>query len=142
MVALQGHLPEFLNQFRMLWNSLFQGKTGPDLALRVILLVLMILAGIGESLCKVYASIALGHQRGSHRQTGSFLAYILFSAAELILTSIPFVRELLHTGVEASANTLSGSLSISVPGILVSLAGIAISGFLTWWLLDRRLNLE
>ena len=133
IVSIVSDLPEFMREFKMAWDTLTQGEG--NLALRIVLTVIMLLAGILESLFKVYASIAVGHQWGNHRVFGAIAAYIGFSVIELILTSRNLFGRFLNTAQEAGLYWQTG-------GFIIALAGIAVYGFITWYLLDHRLNLE
>ena len=139
MVAITSNVPEFLRQVREIWKQI-----SPAYSLTpVIWLCVMMIAGVMESLVKVYAAIAVGHQFHSHRLAGSVLAYFGFGLIELLLSFVSNKLHLFPDGFIRSAST-AGFLSVRDMqiGTLVTLIQIAIYGFLCWYLLDHRLNLE
>ena len=139
MVAITSNVPEFVRQVKEVWATL-----SPNMALApVIWLIIMLAAGVMESMIKVYAAIAVGHQFNSHRLAGSVLAYLGFGIIEMILS---FVGNKLHLLPARLLNSTNAAGFISVrsmqTGTLMALIGIAVYGILCWYLLDRRLNLE
>ena len=139
MVAITSNVPEFIRQVKEVWATL-----SPNMALApVIWLIIMLAAGVMESMIKVYAAIAVGHQFNSHRLAGSVLAYLGFGIIEMILS---FVGNKLHLLPARLLNSTNAAGFISVrsmqTGTLMALVGIAVYGILCWYLLDRRLNLE
>jgi hypothetical protein len=139
MVAITSNVPEFIRQVKEVWATL-----SPNMALApVIWLIIMLAAGVMESMIKVYAAIAVGHQFNSHRLAGSVLAYLAFGIIEMILS---FVGNKLHLLPARLLNSTNAAGFISVrsmqTGTLMALVGIAVYGILCWYLLDRRLNLE
>jgi hypothetical protein len=131
---------EFISE--IMWNldSLIgSGSIVKQLGMAVVILIL----GIMKSLSEIYASMAVGHQFGSHRGLWSILAYIGFSLIELGISYLPFVKkitvQLTEQGGFLYNEQFHGTFAIAV---LFSLIGILIYGAITWRLLDRRLNLE
>ena len=120
---------------------------GKALLLIVEYLVIAILY-CGEVTSKIYAAIAVGHQWSSHRLLGAIGAYIGFGFLELILVTI--------LGKIANTDRISGLISWLVNdadhffawqmGLLGAFLAIsfllAAYWFVTWKLLDKRLNLE
>ena len=133
-VAIVSDLSEFIRQMSEGMRTVFGNS---DIAVNMVKIILLIFIGVIASITKVYAAIAIGHQMSSHRILGAILAYIGISILELAITAIPGVRSFLGTQM---ANTTFSRAFIS--GILVSLLQILLYGSVTWWLLDRRLNLE
>ena len=137
MVAITSNVPEFLRQVQQVWNSL-----SPDHTLSpVIWFIVMMFLALLETLIKVYAAIAVGHQLGNHRLVGSVLAYFGFGLVELLLTFIGNKLKLIPGGFLSSAGTGMSVGDMQFASVLM-LIGIAIYGILCWYLLDRRLNLE
>ena len=107
----------------------------------IILAVLLVIAYLAYCIVKIYAAIAIGQLWSDHRIIGSALAYIAMGIVEAILLGA--------TGIAVSQsdrwNDLSQVMAFTgaeVVAILMCLAGIAVCGFITWILLDRKLNLE
>ena len=97
---------------------------------------------------KIYAAIAVGHQWGNHRIIGAVVAYIGFAIAETIAASLlgSLMDKLDVFSMFNKAFTISSSYAGQQLGMLaIFLIGtvlLAIYWFVTWKLLDKRLNLE
>ena len=146
IVFILSDVPEFIKELQYAW-SLVMGDHVK--VLQIVMVVIVILLGILESLCKIYAAIALGHQFNSHRLLMSIIAFIAFGIAEIALTSLPVIRHwigrasyFLSFSEQGKTATVSVIFSQSVPMLITSLIGIVLYGGMTWYLLDRRLNLE
>ncbi|MBR1901231.1 MAG: hypothetical protein IJ820_09265 [Lachnospiraceae bacterium] len=139
MVAITSNVPEFIRQVQDVWKTL-----SPNNSLApVIWLIVMLAVSVMESMIKVYAAISVGHQFGSHRLIASVLAYIGFGIVETVITIVGNKLHLLPSRLLNSTNA-AGFVSVQAMqmGTLAALIGIAVYGFLCWYLLDRRLNLE
>ena len=141
MVGILSNIPEFMKELQDAWKMFFSTK---DLAAKVILLVIFLIVGITESLCKVYAAMAVGHQLSSHRVIGSVGAYIGFGIVELILGNILSADNALFGKLIGTFNQAFSTIpnSVLIQLIIVSVIGTAVYGVLAWFLLDRHLNLE
>ena len=139
MVGITSNIPAFIRQVQEIWNELVpHHAAGP-----FIWFIILLLAGIFESLIKVYAAIAVGHQFGSHRLAGSILAYIGFGIIEMAVSFIANKLHLLPRNLFAlNAGGLESSVRGIQAGLLVVLLQMVIYGLLCWYLLDRKLNLE
>lgn len=140
MVGILSSVPEFMKEVQNAWNSLF---TQADLTRNLTLFVLVILAGVIASLCKVYASIAIGHQFGRNRALFAVFAYVAIGIAELIVAWVVSKIDAslgfrIFSGMSSSGLDLKNSLT----AIGISAIQICIYSVITWLLLDRRLNLE
>ena len=134
MISFFADLGEFLKEFSEALGMIF---TDSNITLQVCLVLLMLILSVMESLSKVYAAIATGHQMNSHRLLFSVLAYLAFSLLEALLALIPFVRDLI------SGSFLTVAKYGALPKyLLIELIGILFYGAIAWILLDRRLNLE
>ena len=153
-----GDVSVFLNDVKGVWTmvliSMGKGKARFLLCVSILALIL----GVLEAIVKVYAAFSVGHQWGNHRILGSILAYIGFDIVETILARfLPFRRMLEEplviaesaegqnaaaAGLNASAAVMEQMLGYSKYIALIALAGVLIYGGITWFLLDRRLNLE
>ena len=139
MVAITSNVAAFLRQVREVWQQI-----SPAYSLTpIIWLCVMLIAGVMESLIKVYAAIAVGHQFHSHRLAGSILAYIGFGIIEMAVSFIANKLHLLPRNLFAlNAGGLESSVRAIQTGLLVVLLQMVIYGLLCWYLLDRKLNLE
>ncbi|MBQ6323197.1 MAG: hypothetical protein IJI24_10010 [Lachnospiraceae bacterium] len=148
LVFILGGWNEFLAEVRQIWSTLSEtllhARTFFILALGVGFISIL------ESIVKVYAAIATGHQWGEHRILGSVIAYMVFGTVEIILSAVfnlPKILSDIET-VEYSETVVNGMQlsfmspkSLLVPTI-IALIGLAVYGSLAWYMLDRRLNLE
>ena len=139
MVSIVSDVPEFLRELQQLREMIFSDRMG-----EIILVIVLLIVGIMESLCKVYAAIAAGHQFNSHRLLFSAVAYIVFGIIETVI-SLPFSSNGVPFGkivgkvVDATNLPPAGTMWILIG---IALIGMVIYGAVAWYLLDRRLNLE
>ena len=142
MIFMVSDVPEFLREMKSAFDMVF--GSGIPVG-RIVMIVLLIILAILESLCQIYAAISVGHQFNSHRLLFSIIAYIAFGIAEIAISSIPFIRRFVGRGIYLASVT-AGQANFSIlqeaPAFVVLLIGIAVYGIITWYLLDRRLNLE
>ena len=138
MVMITSSLPELMREFENLWKMIVSDQNSALVMKNIILFAVMLLVGIMASLCKVYASIAIGHQWGEHRLLGAVLAYIGIGILELLLSQIPGVGQFIQNRVIEDAS----SIKVFTVAIIVSLLQTLVYGSVAWILLDRRLNLE
>ena len=143
---------QFYEQVKLIWNMLM-GRYGSAGSIRIlILLVVTGILSILESIVEVYAAMSVGHLWSNHRIIGSVLAYIGFSACETIITQVFHLEKVLEK-IQASAvvsNSAGMEVNITwlnsiVPNSLwimgIALVELIIYGTITWYVLDRRLNL-
>lgn len=97
------------------------------------------------TLMQIYAALAVGHQWTAHRILGSVLAYFGFdflkSTVFWILTSIG-VRIGLLGFLISQAEETAGSIPAQATVAVSAAASIAVYSLITWYFLDKRLNLE
>ena len=142
IVFILSDVPEFLREIESAWKMLVGNKIN---VVNIVLAVVLIFLGILESLCKIYASIAIGHQFNSHRLLMSIVAYIAIGIVEMVLTAIPFVNRFIgkiNITISSDPGAVSPAFRQMLPLYAGVILGIAVYGTLTWYLLDRRLNLE
>ena len=126
--------PEFIENFR---NGL--GAT--------VLFLLMMILGAAASITRIYAGIAIGHQFSDHRILMSVVALIGFNVIGTILANICGSLGV-YSGLFDSIEQIIESDSIRAlylaqgGSMLFMAVQIIFFGVLTWFLLDRRLNLE
>ena len=135
------------DQIRNFWNIFLKTYGERKALLAMILGTAGVILSFVETIVKVYAAMALGHQWGSHRLLGSFLAYFGFSIVEGVLQyflRIPF-RHITAIDVQPAGTVLADtgfSMGVIYLMLGIAAAGILIYGFITWYFLDRKLNLE
>ncbi|MGI6721312.1 MAG: hypothetical protein ACOX4I_01955 [Anaerovoracaceae bacterium] len=105
-------------------------------------LILLIIVSCADSVAKIFASIAIGHQWHNHRILGAVLSYVGLSVAEMIVSNI-----IMHNITHLTAY-LNHPASIAVMEtylllllVVVSIL-LAVYWFVTWYLLNKKLNLE
>ena len=95
-------------------------------------------------LMQTYASLAIGHQWSSHRILGSVLTYFGFNAIKGLLNGL-LVNNGIQIGLPGFIMTQTGQESlvpVHVSSICMTLFLIVVFSFLTWYFLDKKLNLE
>lgn len=141
----------FLREIPSLFRFLAEWKDLPSaLALTGTTLVFLAVTA-AASIVRIYAAIAIGHQFNGHRIAWSVVAYIAFQIIETIIGSLfglfahsmsPFETWAESFGRFFEAETVSAMLLVEWWAIVGAAVFIVIFGLLTWFLLDRRLNLE
>lgn len=111
------------------------------------LFMLMTIFGAAATIVRIYAGIAIGHQFNDHRILMSILALVAFNIAGTTLSSI-LSRAGVYFGIVDSFGQIfqadsTQALYLAQGGSILFMAvQIAFFGALTWFLLDRKLNLE
>ena len=139
-VSILSSVPEFLKELKNAWDII---TSDGQVVQNMILLLLTAAFGVFGSILKVYAAMSIGHQWNGHRLLGSILAYGGFGIVELILSG--FAMKLFGEQVRRIQITAGGGISITSGlwySIIVSLISIVVYGLLSWYFLDRKLNLE
>lgn len=131
--------------------SLFH-EIGQAWSIRLMLLIIeciiLALIAFAETAAKVYAAIAVGHQWGNHRVLGAIGAYIGFGILEGILVNIMsaiFGNTVVYRLIERGFGEFGDFATFQVGLLAIALvigALLAVYWFVTWILLDRKLNLE
>ena len=113
----------------------------------LILTALIVIVSTAASIVRIYAGIAIGHQFNDHRILFSIVALIAFNFIGTILTSILSATGN-HFGLfnfiskVFEADTLAGVYAALAGAIVFMLIQVLFFGAMTWFLLDRKLNLE
>ena len=95
-------------------------------------------------LMQIYASLAIGHQWSSHRILGSVLTYFGINTIKGLLNSLLLNMGIL-IGLPGLIITQTGKESlipVQVSAVCMALILIVVFSYLTWYFLDRKLNLE
>ena len=95
-------------------------------------------------LMQIYASLAIGHQWSSHRILGSVLTYFGINTLRGIASGL-LVNIGIQTGLPGFIMTQTGQESlvpVQVSAVCMALVLIVVFSYLTWYFLDRKLNLE
>jgi hypothetical protein len=113
----------------------------------LILTALIVIVSTAASIVRIYAGIAIGHQFNSHRILFSILALVAFSVIGTTLSSILGTLGYYSGAFDSlskifDADSLQGLYLAQGGMIALSLAQLVFFGVMTWWLLDRKLNLE
>ena len=144
-VAILGGWRDFTSEIGYVWDALLTQGAGRA-RMYVFLTILAILVGILETTAKIYASIAVGHQWSDHRIVGSAIAYIGFGIIEVILAAVIHLPRMLSYRQVIEIEGINANIEISYAGlvipILIAAAGILIYGFIAWYMMDRKLNLQ
>lgn len=110
-------------------------------------LLLWIVVGVlsfTAMLMQIYASLAIGHQWSSHRILGSVLTYFGINTIKGLLNSLLLNMGIL-IGLPGLIITQTGKESlipVQVSAVCMALILIVVFSYLTWYFLDRKLNLE
>ena len=160
-IQVMGESKDFYTQLNNVW-TIVRNFYGPGKAVFLLIFAAVtFLLGVLESIVQVYAAISLGHQWGNHRVIGSVLAYGGFAVVESLIGNLlrkagfPLLQEvsIAQEEISTASNPLSAYAGLStfltkvaVPILQnmfwVTLCGIAVYWFITWFFLDKRLNLE
>ncbi|MBQ6635782.1 MAG: hypothetical protein IJH81_05400 [Lachnospiraceae bacterium] len=108
--------------------------------------LLIVILGFVATLMQIYASLAIGHQWTEHRILGSVLAYFGINLVKNIVGGL-LLQVGYHTGWTSifMSQMERGDMSVwqvQLSIIVSSIVMIAIYSAATWFLLDRRINLE
>lgn len=116
--------------------------------LYIIEAIVIALICCGEGAVKLYAAIAVGHQLSNHRALGAIGAYIGFGIIEVILVNCfgTLLEKVTPDNWYYRLTAGMGEVGSMQTGILIFalavIALLAIYWFVTWKLLDKRLNLQ
>ncbi len=145
----------FIEGFGSIWENFhfflldtqLMMERAPSAILVVIEFIAVIFIAFAETAAKVYAAIAVGHQWSGHRVLGAIAAFIGFGIIESLLGNI--LTRILNTGIFDGMLSVTADMSdmaalhLTMLGLIIFIAFVsAIYGFISWKLLDKRLNLE
>lgn len=151
ILAFYGNMFHDIAQVIQEISSVFQSSEGIHLIGFILELFICLIVGECSSTLMVYASIALGHTRKSHKVLYSFGAYMLINAITSIISGI-FTAigtiglvtddELLYADTIAN-NTIFGFFHYMFISTAVLSALFAVGFFIiTNFILSKKLNLE
>lgn len=140
---------EFMSELTSGLGMIFSYIGKGNKVLGGFLLVLTILLSLIQLLIRVYAAFSIGHLWNGHGVLGGVIAYAVFELIESFGRSILHLKSgmfvLLETqdslsqiNVSARASQFGGT----VISLLLTMLLIGIYYAITWYILDRRLNLE
>ena len=138
MVGVLSDVPEFLQELNSAWQMLVSGDNA---ALRVALIVILLIASVIESICQVYAAISIGQLAGNHRLACSVLAYIGLGVLELLLAMLLSKTPAGNALTLLTENSTAPTLQIRI-SLYQTLLRSAVYAVISWYLLDRHLNLS
>ncbi|MFC2662399.1 MAG: hypothetical protein ACFNYI_04535, partial [Eubacterium sp.] len=107
--------------------------------------ILLAIAGGISFVLKVFMSITVGHEWTAHPVVGALLMYIGVSILETIVANVlPVGSSLTKVMNTISMNTASDSVlhGLLWGSLAITLVMAAIFYAVTWYMLDRRLNLQ
>lgn len=135
IMKMFGNIGEYISRYSL------EKKIGQG----VIWIFIMILF-FAMSLMQIYTALAIGHQWSEHRIAGSVLAYFGIDMLKGLFGNI-LARIGYYTGWTEllAAQVENGNLpgwQIQAGAVLSAVVMIVIYGAATWYLLDRRINLE
>ena len=114
--------------------------TAPLLIIEIIIIAVLAAA---EMIANVYAAISIGHLWGNHRLLGAILAYMALATIEGILgTIIDEVVDAMPLDWFYNMEPAAQSHLVLILAMAACAAMLAIYWFISWKLLDKRLNLE
>ena len=141
MISIVTDFGEFMDEVYRAWEFISPDRqVGP-----LIWFAVMLVMGLFESLIKVYAAMAVGHQLRTHRALGSVGAYIGFGVIESLAAWGMSKLGILQRGINlvvTDSGVMEGGVPAMQRAIGASAALLVLYGLLCWYLLDRRLNLE
>ncbi len=134
--------------FARIWTAMTS-----DSRLTAVLTILLMIASVVQTILEIYAAIAIGHQWSQHRILGSILAYVGISVAMSAVTNLAAragYTLLKNNSISVIINSIDDVYNVlpsfALEGITAALVFTLIRcvlyWFITWKLLDRRLNLE
>lgn len=141
-----GGFEPFREMFELFKHPEFMERLPSAISVTLLILVL-IAAGTAASIVRIYAGISIGHQFNEHRILFSIVALVVFNLIGTILTSILSATGN-YFGVFDSisrifeADTMAGVYTALSGAIAFLMVQVLFFGTMTWFLLDRKLNLE
>ena len=108
-------------------------------------ILVLILLNEAAQCAQIFSAISIGHLWSEHRILGAILAYIVISTVSSVLVTIiglVLPWEDIGLWIERMMSEL-GSAHLLIWGLnLINLAITAIFSAISWYMLDRRLNLQ
>jgi hypothetical protein len=138
-------LQETVRFFKEIHIHLRMLSLGKELGAAAVWFVILILFFVA-ALMQIYTAIAVGHQWTAHRVLGSVLAFFGIGMIRNIITSL--LGQISHYAgwTDIILNRFDENLlltwQIQAAVIVSTLLLIAVYSAVTWYCLDRRLNLE
>ena len=128
LVVSETGLSDFIEELEVLGRDFLQSD--PQRWLMIGKILLLVLLNFVELVCFIYLCCSIGHLFSNHRMLWAVVAYIAIGSArgQLLLP-------LYNLGMRDSA--LIGMVNYIMP---IVLSAISLIG--TWYILDRKLNLE
>ena len=105
----------------------------------LILWILVLIGTVCARVMRVYAAASVGSRWNGHRLIGSILAYIAFVTIEVILINIMNHFELIKNAASSADMAEPAFLWVILAVVAVE---YAVYHIVSWFVVDRRLNLE
>ncbi|MGN1382317.1 MAG: hypothetical protein ACI4W2_05800, partial [Eubacterium sp.] len=128
-----------------MFNSGF--RISPEFTRFAWQVILLAVAGGISFVLKVFMSITVGHEWSAHPVVGALLMYIGVSILETVVANLlPFgsslTRAMNAISMTTTSDAVSAMHSLLWGSLAVTLVMAAIFYAVTWYMLDRRLNLQ
>ena len=149
MIGLSGEDPVTIvtPTFEEIAHTLSQ--VTPTMIINIILGIVVFIVIISLMIIRIYAAMAIGSQWNEHRIIGSILAYGGLQIAEAVIMTILGMTGYASHYIFALLNRPFDMDGVANPfgfGLLIMIVGFgivaAIYWFVTWYFLEKRLNLE
>ncbi len=113
---------------------------------QVIVWMIIVILAFTDFLMQIYTAISIGHQWTNHRIMGGVLAFFGINTVQSIISRI-ITQIGKYTGLTGLIFSQAEEVSMSLwklqgMTIVSEIVTIAIYGVITWYILDRRINLE
>lgn len=148
-VAIMGFmaipLQDTIDFFKQMGLYVRMMSLGKEIGVVVVWFVILILFFVA-TLMQIYTAIAIGHQWSAHRILGSVLAYfgigVVKSIIDRIVGRIGYYTGWTTLFLNQVGEEGAAAWQVQVSVIISTLVLIAVYGVVTWYFLDKRLNLE
>lgn len=148
-VAIMGFmaipLQDTIDFFKQMGLYVRMMSLGKEIGVVVVWFVILILFFVA-TLMQIYTAIAIGHQWSAHRILGSVLAYfgigVVKSIIDRIVGQIGYYTGWTTLFLNQVGEEGAAAWQVQVSVIISTLVLIAVYGVVTWYFLDKRLNLE
>lgn len=138
-------LQDTIDFFKRIGLYIRMASLGKNLWVIAVWFVILILAFVA-ALMQIYTAIAVGHQWSAHRILGSILAFfgigIVNSIIDRIMDQIGYYTGWSIRFLELVGEDWMNAWQVQVSVIVSTLVLIAVYGIVTWYFLDKKLNLE
>lgn len=134
--------PELLGELKMIISEINDYVGGVKIVIAILEVLVLGFLAFGEAAAKVYAAISMGQLLENHRALGAIGTYVGFCIIECVVAGIMDriipMNELFYLDISAFA-----VFQLEILGtFLVTALLMAVYWFISYRILDRRLNLQ